>query len=648
MISTWTSVFLLLAALVLRGDAKLPRVFDGPNVLTLAHGAIDDILQATLRTQCSVFLFTDGTNSYSSTFWEDLRQLVAPWGMGVFEVAVDGQDANVTQAQLSRVVDEARRLRQVSWCVTVVVVSDDPAFLAAFAEWSLKGRLLVWSTRLLVVTRLPLQELQLLHKVMSGRNTMLLIVGDTSVSLRVEVYVQLPYRQLGGQFLRIATWTHNQGLVSRTHLPLFPDKFSKFLNAPKLKVAAIVMSHFKIVKMNDAESAGDERVVYTGAIANVVEYLSRALNFTYKYVMPPDGSFGTKAEDGSWTGMVGLVSREEADIAIGPFGLTPIRAEAVDFTWPLSYDNTKILAGLGDPEVDPWGFLLPLAPLVWAAILTALLMLLTVILMCSSCLSPKTSTFFIRLTDTHGFIRVLLQQTAIISMEWWWWQRVMLGVWMLMTLVLTRSYAGNLMSLLAVRHIPQPFQSLREVIDDPSTITIWQSRSINAEYLRTAKSGIIQEVADLGADGRVMYTTHEKYKSVVDTLVRRGTHVLVDIHINIRNLMAQDFSQSGRCDFYTSREGYLPFPAGIISQKDNPIVPAMHKRVLALTESGIFMRWFWMSFPNSTKCLNPPKRITVRTSLSLSNLWGMFVVMAGGSVLSLLVLCVELLTYSIF
>ncbi|KAG7162371.1 Glutamate receptor 2-like 7, partial [Homarus americanus] len=555
---------------------------------------------------------------------EDLRQLVAPWGMGVFEVAVDGQDANVTQAQLSRVVDEARRvghshittearLRQVSWCVTVVVVSDDPAFLAAFAEWSLKGRLLVWSTRLLVVTRLPLQELQLLHKVMSGRNTMLLIVGDTSVSLRVEVYVQLPYRQLGGQFLRIATWTHNQGLVSRTHLPLFPDKFSKFLNAPKLKVAAIVMSHFKIVKMNDAESAGDERVVYTGAIANVVEYLSRALNFTYKYVMPPDGSFGTKAEDGSWTGMVGLVSREEADIAIGPFGLTPIRAEAVDFTWPLSYDNTKILAGLGDPEVDPWGFLLPLAPLVWAAILTALLMLLTVILMCSSCLSPKTSTFFIRLTDTHGFIRVLLQQTAIISMEWWWWQRVMLGVWMLMTLVLTRSYAGNLMSLLAVRHIPQPFQSLREVIDDPSTITIWQSRSINAEYLRTAKSGIIQEVADLGADGRVMYTTHEKYKSVVDTLVRRGTHVLVDIHINIRNLMAQDFSQ-----------------------------------VLALTESGIFMRWFWMSFPNSTKCLNPPKRITVRTSLSLSNLWGMFVVMAGGSVLSLLVLCVELLTYSIF
>ncbi|KAG7162452.1 putative olfactory ionotropic receptor IR4-like 14, partial [Homarus americanus] len=67
----------------------------------------------------------------------------------------------------------------VSSCVTVVVVSDGPVFITAFAEWSLKGCLLVWSTRLLVVTRLPLPELQHLHKTFSMTNSMLLVVDDT-------------------------------------------------------------------------------------------------------------------------------------------------------------------------------------------------------------------------------------------------------------------------------------------------------------------------------------------------------------------------------------------------------------------------------------------------------------------------------------
>ncbi|XP_050712684.1 uncharacterized protein LOC126996356 [Eriocheir sinensis] len=54
------------------------------------------------------------------------------------------------------------QVRQLSWCTVVVVVSHDPAFLAAFAEWSLRGRLLVWSTRLVVVTRLTLPQLRAL------------------------------------------------------------------------------------------------------------------------------------------------------------------------------------------------------------------------------------------------------------------------------------------------------------------------------------------------------------------------------------------------------------------------------------------------------------------------------------------------------
>ncbi|KAG7162343.1 SCAN domain-containing protein 3-like 8, partial [Homarus americanus] len=43
--------------------------------------------------------------------------------------------------------------------------------------------------------------------------------------------------------------------------------------------------------------------------------------------------------------------------------------------------------------------------------------------------------------------------------------------------------------------------------------------------------------------------------------------------------------------------------------------------------------------PNSSICFHAPSKITVRTSLTLNNLWGMFVVFSGGHLLSLLVLC---------
>ncbi|KAK3886216.1 hypothetical protein Pcinc_008776 [Petrolisthes cinctipes] len=93
------------------------------------------------------------------------------------QVADFGQDANLTQINISRLVSHARQLRQASSCVMVVVMSDDLNFLNIFAESSLKGRLLVWSTRVLVVSRLyreDLGELFSTHWAFSMTNSMMI------------------------------------------------------------------------------------------------------------------------------------------------------------------------------------------------------------------------------------------------------------------------------------------------------------------------------------------------------------------------------------------------------------------------------------------------------------------------------------------
>ena len=69
-------------------------------------------------------------------------------------------------------------------CLVVVVVSDDPTFLAAFAHLSLKRHALKWSTRILVLTHLPLSQLGGLHDLLSSRNAMLLHAEEDKETIR--------------------------------------------------------------------------------------------------------------------------------------------------------------------------------------------------------------------------------------------------------------------------------------------------------------------------------------------------------------------------------------------------------------------------------------------------------------------------------
>ncbi len=45
---------------------------------------------------------------------------------------------------------------------------------------------------------------------------------------------------------------------------------------------------------------------FQGMFADVFHELQNIMNFTYKMYMPPDGQWGAKREDGTWTGIIGL------------------------------------------------------------------------------------------------------------------------------------------------------------------------------------------------------------------------------------------------------------------------------------------------------------------------------------------------------
>ncbi|XP_071540846.1 probable glutamate receptor [Panulirus ornatus] len=644
MMASVAIVLLILSVAVLPSAAQLPRSSYGEGeTLGLAGRAVEAVLARERPPHCSVILLTDGTTSATTVFTE-IEWMRTPLGLAMFEVTTKVLGANMTQAQPPWMVDEVRRLRQVSGCVTLVVVSDDPAFLAASAEWSLKGRLLTWPNKLLAVTRRPLQDLPHLYTSFSMMNAMLITLDATGTSTRCSIYVHLPYSPRELQVERVALWSTQRGLKLTTpHLPLFPNKFSRFPYGPIFTVASEEFPPH-VVK-NLSQKAG-EPLSFGGPLAQLLQLLAHNFNFSYTFVRPPDGKWGTKEADGSWSGMVGMVGRKEVDLGLGPFGVSATRAEVVDFTRSVLIDTLRIMGGVGRPEVDPWGFLLPLGPLVWTAILAALLVVTGVVWLLSLCLIRETRTRSGEREPTDGFflyVRVLLQQDTRGLPGERWLERLVLGSWMVMTLVLTKSYAGNLMSMLAVRYIPQPYQSLRDVLDDPSVTMIWEAGTVYIQYLRAVESGIFREVMDSEEDGRLIYTTTTGYLEAAQTLVVGGRHVLVVEDLTGRVIMADHFSLTGKCDFYASRELFLPVFLSMIGQKDHPIVSALSKSIKYVNEAGFYGYWRKHLSINSTRCVRPPTKITVNTSLSFTNVWGMFVVLAGGHAVALLLLCLELL-----
>ncbi|XP_071527767.1 glutamate receptor-like [Panulirus ornatus] len=637
----YLETFLILGVIQATANVLLPDIMK--ETLAVAGNSPSALLATFSQTQCSLILFTDGNTSSLS-----IRESVLlrhPWGSSVLEVTVNGQDPQVLEKQFFRVVSDALRVRQLSWCMTVVVVSDDPAFLAAFMESSLKNLLLVWSTKLLVVTRLSLPQLQHLHTSFSMTNTVLLVVDDNHGLLECRAYVHLPYSPPDAQPLQAASWTPKRGLAPTAHHKLFPDKFDTLVHGPILVVAAEeFLPHTGLVREDGVISSIP---LFEGPMVHLLQILANTMNFTYKYVRPPDGSWGGKLKNGSWTGMMGMVGRKEVDMGLGPFSIRIFRKEMVDFTREIMIDDHRIVARRGRPKVDPWGFLLPLKPLVWVAILTTLLVVLAVVFLLSTFSGLKSTAN----TDWGSnmildYIRVLLQQDYSGPPDLWW-ERFVLASWMIMTLVLTRSYAGTLMSLLAVRHIPQPYHSIREVLDDPSVTMIWESDTSKVQFFRAAKSGIFRDIGDSEKEGRIRFVKPFDLYSSLETLVEQGDHTLMLETLYGRVLQGQYFSHKGRCDFYGSREVFLPSMIAMVGSKGSPLVPPMSKRIKWITQTGLYYHWMDSAMPNVSYCENPPIKTAVSTALALDNVWGMFAVLLGGHTVSLLVLGLELLSVAL-
>ncbi|XP_063586266.1 probable glutamate receptor [Penaeus indicus] len=387
------------------------------------------------------------------------------------------------------------------------------------------------------------------------------------------------------------------------------------------------------------------RSIMGGPVGKLVTHLAKALNFTWYPVRPADGTFGSKMPNGSWSGVMGLVNRGEADMGFGPLLMSLQRSEGVDFSDTLMFFNFKVMSGRGSPELNPWGFLYPLTPVVWLGLFIALVCVwLASVLLVHHALR---STWFDRVVRQFTTcLRVLLRQDLPKGFSHGR-EMTLVGSWMMVTMIVIMGYSSTLVSLLAARNIPQPIQSLADLVDSDNVVILKPDSGSTTYVLPTmgfesSTSGIYKELGDLRLVNRMAFIKSKDRDTALDTLVRGGLHSFYDVDFSLSELISDDFSKLGRCDFYLSRESSLARPASVGVTPGSAILPALNHRIHDVLAAGLFDYWMAQAIRNSTICRKAPNTITVRAPLSLKVCWGMFTVWAVGLLLALLTFSLEI------
>ncbi|XP_037782034.1 glutamate receptor ionotropic, delta-1-like [Penaeus monodon] len=559
---------LWLLALVRSSSARMPLEMNTGESVDPTLQAINAVLKPKTRAPCSLLLFRDPLTA--SNFSLDVKLLSELWSVGEFEVATDSD--NVT-LDMSLLIAAARKVRKSSQCTNVVVLSDDPAFLASFAESSLRGRLLVWATRLLVVTRLPLQELRRLLSsswTFSMMNTIALLM-DGSRYQSFGVYSYLPYSPAGAQMVRVASWSSSRGLTFVGRHQLFPQKFTNFHGAT-VNITALPYRPYWIEQTTVAPN-GTAVTTYTGSDGLMMHAMAQTLNFTSNVLPSAD-----------WSEVTSKVVERESFIASVIHVHLPQRQKDYDFSY--NYEYTRLDFSLAKPSLRPkWqGLYYPLSNEVWLCMLLVLLLtpfLALLVTYNSDCEEDKTMSF--------KLIGSLLGQSMATRRGESAGSRIFVASWLVFAFVVGTAYRGNLTAALTLPKYPPRVETVAQLVKTVDRVTMPVYGKDFRDFLIQSESEIFHE---LGSKMDLVPDVLSGLNLISNTM----SHLDADRYLSLA--IAEHFTLAdGSNNLYQGREKVVTSIAGLPIPHDAPYKPQIDRFLMMMIEvscHGCFIS-VWMT-----------------------------------------------------
>nr|AHA51398.2 putative ionotropic glutamate receptor [Hormiphora californensis] len=407
---------------------------------------------------------------------------------------------------------------------------------------------------------------------------------------------------------------------------------------------------------------------YTGVSIDIIKDLQKKLKFSYEFIEPEDGKFGS-ISGGEWNGIIRDIYKKKVDVGVVGFGTSHSREKAVDFGISFLPGGVRMATRMKAVETNPFFFLKPFSTGVWIAIIVGILFFFVAIhvldwyspyghagsirFKCSQCQCEKCA----ELTRRGGFRdnlcpfeedHALKHQMGTMSKAnalWLsvcsfltyapadavpknWSARIVITVWWMVCLVLVSMYTANLAAFLTVRKMTVDINSISDLLDQNEYSFGTVEGTVTENLIQYGNSKEMQNVA------KRMNST-DTFKGAIDRMRQRK-------YIFMYGRGPLEYStQTEFCDLKLVGDVIVHFGYAFAFQQGSTYKEAFNREMLSMQEKGVIMN-YWDNYISLGTCQEDKEFDFEADKLEIKSLIGLLIIALPVIVIAIILLITEL------
>ncbi|GFS34635.1 glutamate receptor ionotropic, kainate 1 [Trichonephila inaurata madagascariensis] len=360
--------------------------------------------------------------------------------------------------------------------------------------------------------------------------------------------------------------------------------------------------------------------------ARFLHLVSESMGFDYELMVPGDGFFGHELDNGSWTGIVGMLHRNEADMAFAYLSMNYDRYQVVDFSTIYTTQVQTFVTEM--PALIPkmWVLIYPFDLGVWLGLLFLLPLASFIIYY----FMRKKKSFSTVLTVAVGSIfkqsAKLRNQTASFIILYCFW-------WLFVTFI-TMGYSAVFLSFLTVPLREKGVQTVLELCHAARAKTfkaLMPKGSFLLEYLLESEHYHLHELGRIINESDWFYDTREP----------------ITTYFGARNALIGPKMRFIGSLYYkkkVSEDSFGIWNVGVVLSRQFCCKERLNKVVMKLLSGGLYQKIVSDEVFRSGLGADPDVFHTEQThSLSLEDMYAVFLLLFVGYLLSLISLIGEMM-----
>ncbi|GFU06366.1 uncharacterized protein NPIL_41361 [Nephila pilipes] len=218
----------------------------------------------------------------------------------------------------------------------------------------------------------------------------------------------------------------------------------------RIKVSIVQVPEFLEISRSE-----DGTMKLSGMEGKFLQIILTALGLKYYFVIPEDKDWGSLQSDGHWSGMIGMIVKEQADMAFSFLSVTEDRWKVVKFSTSYIVDGSNLISFKPGNIRPPFAYLYAFDVYTWISLFTVLVIMSVLLAKIQNKTCSMGGTFFNLLANMIRQPLSLLVNSRSCN--------ILVMFWLLYSLIVSYSYSATLLSFLTKPMQGKPIRTVLEL-----------------------------------------------------------------------------------------------------------------------------------------------------------------------------------------